>query len=332
VRAAGSAAGHPIEARREEPPMSALQQPGLVMPSKQILLSIAHPDGQESLGAKTAAGVLDVSRAAEILAMPAPSSVDQMLQEGRGAELNRLLAAAENAPQAAAARVDEAAVSYGLLFRHPGRILCVGLNYRRHAEEIGANPPRVPPLFSKFDNALAAHGASIRLPPAEITSKVDYETELVVVMGAAARDVPADKALDYVAGYCIGNDLSARDLQLELPSGQWLIGKTLDGFAPVGPYFVSADLVGDPNRLSIETRVNGELRQSSTTADFVFNVQQVIAYISRHWTLEPGDLIFTGTPHGVILGQPPEKRVWLKPGDEIVSAVEKLGELKFRLA
>jgi 2-keto-4-pentenoate hydratase/2-oxohepta-3-ene-1,7-dioic acid hydratase in catechol pathway len=128
------------------------------------------------------------------------------------------------------------------------------------------------------------------------------------------------------------NDFSARDLQLELPSGQWMIGKTLDNFAPIGPYFVSSDLVGDPNKLKIETRVNGELRQSSNTSDFIFNTQQMVSYISKHWTLEPGDIIFTGTPEGVIAGHPKDKQVWLKPGDEVVSTIEKLGELKFTLA
>jgi 2-keto-4-pentenoate hydratase/2-oxohepta-3-ene-1,7-dioic acid hydratase in catechol pathway len=111
-----------------------------------------------------------------------------------------------------------------------------------------------------------------------------------------------------------------------------MIGKTLDNFAPIGPYFVSADLVGDPNKLKIETWVNGELRQSSNTSDFIFNTQQMIAYISKHWTLEPGDIVFTGTPQGVIAGYAKEKQVWLKAGDEVVSSIEKLGKLKFRLA
>jgi len=191
--------------------------------------------------------------------------------------------------------------------------------------------PRVPPLFSKFNNALAAHQCTIELPPREVAYKFDYETELLIVMGRRARNVTEAEALDYVAGYCTSNDFSARDLQLETPSVQWLIGKTLDKFAPIGPYFVSADRVGDPNNLKLETRVNGEVRQSWSTNDFIFNTQQMIAYISKHWTLEPGDIIFTGTPHGVILGYPKEKQVWLKAGDELVSSIEKLGDLHFRL-
>jgi 2-keto-4-pentenoate hydratase/2-oxohepta-3-ene-1,7-dioic acid hydratase in catechol pathway len=170
------------------------------------------------------------------------------------------------------------------------------------------------------------------LPPKDISIKFDYETELLIVIGKACRNVAEADALNYIAGYCTSNDFSSRDLQLELPAGQWMIGKTLDDFAPIGPYFVSADQVGDPNKLKIETRVNGELRQSSNTADFIFNTQQIVAYISKHWTLEPGDIIFTGTPQGVIAGKPKDKQVWLKAGDEIVSSIEKLGDLKFRLA
>jgi 2-keto-4-pentenoate hydratase/2-oxohepta-3-ene-1,7-dioic acid hydratase in catechol pathway len=197
--------------------------------------------------------------------------------------------------------------------------------------EIGMKEPRVPPLFNKFNNALAAHNCIIPLPPREVAFKFDYETELLIVIGKAARNVSEADALNYVAGYCTSNDFSARDLQLETPSVQWMIGKTLDKFAPIGPYFVSADQVGDPNNLKIETRVNGEVRQSWSTNDFIFNTQQMIAYISKHWTLEAGDIIFTGTPHGVILGYPKEKQVWLKAGDQISSSIENLGELKFKL-
>ncbi len=192
--------------------------------------------------------------------------------------------------------------------------------------------PRVPPLFNKYNNALAAHNCTIKLPPREVACKFDYETEMLIVIGKAARNVSEANALNYVAGYCTANDFSARDLQLELPGSQWMIGKTLNKFAPIGPYFVSADLVGDPNDLKIETRVNGEVRQSSSTNDFIFSAQQIIAYISKHWALEPGDIIFTGTPHGVILGYPKDKQIWLKAGDKIVSSIEKLGDLKFQLA
>jgi 2-keto-4-pentenoate hydratase/2-oxohepta-3-ene-1,7-dioic acid hydratase in catechol pathway len=301
------------------------------LPKNVTLLSIDQGDGTETLGVKTAAGVLDVKKAARLLGMTAPLTLDELLKHGSAASLNKLIAAASHSAKAKAAYVDEAKIKYGRLFINPGKIVCVGLNYKRHAQEIGMKEPRVPPLFNKFNNSLAAHNCIIPLPPKDVAFKFDYETELLIVMGKAARDVSEADALNYVAGYCTGHDFSARDLQLESPSGQWMIGKTLDKFAPIGPYFVSADLVGDPNNLKLETRVNGEVRQSWSTNDFIFNTQQMIAYISKHWTLEAGDIIFTGTPHGVILGYPKEKQVWLKAGDEITSSIEKLGELKFKL-
>jgi 2-keto-4-pentenoate hydratase/2-oxohepta-3-ene-1,7-dioic acid hydratase in catechol pathway len=302
------------------------------LPKNVTLLSMENADGTETLGVKTAKGVIDVRMASRLLGIAAPMTLEELLREGDAAGLNRLIAAAGKSGKAKPALLDEAKIKYGRLFTNPGKIVCVGLNYKRHAKEIGMAEPRVPPLFNKYNNALAAHHCTIELPPKDVAYKFDYETELLIVIGKAARNVAEADALDYVAGYCTSNDFSARDLQLETPSVQWMIGKTLDKFAPIGPYFVSADLVGNPNDLKLETRVNGEVRQSWSTNDFIFNTQQMIAYISRHWTLEPGDIIFTGTPHGVILGMPKDKQVWLKAGDEIVSSIEKLGVLKFRLA
>jgi 2-keto-4-pentenoate hydratase/2-oxohepta-3-ene-1,7-dioic acid hydratase in catechol pathway len=301
------------------------------MPKNLTLLSIANPDGSETLGIKTDSGIIDVVAASRLLRIPAPQTLDALLREGNASSLTRIAATSGKA-KIKAAILDESKIKFGRLFTRPGKIVCVGLNYKRHAQEVGMKEPRVPPLFNKFNNALAAHQCTIKLPPRDVAYKFDYETELLIVIGKAARNVPEADALSYVAGYCTANDFSARDLQLELPSSQWMIGKTLDNFAPIGPYFVSADLVGDPNNLKIETRVNGEVRQSWNTNDFIFNTQQMIAYISKHWTLDPGDIIFTGTPHGVILGYPKDQQVWLKAGDEIESSIEKLGELKFHLA
>jgi len=301
------------------------------LPKGLTLLSIQNSDGSETLGIKTGSGVIDVRAASQLLGIPAPLTMEELLREGNAAGLTKIAAAGSSA-KIKPALLDEATITYGRLFTNPGKIVCVGLNYKRHAKEIGMQEPRVPPLFNKYNNALAAHNCVINLPPKEVAYKFDYETELLIVIGKAARNVPEADALNYVAGYCTANDFSARDLQLETPSVQWMIGKTLDKFAPIGPYFVSADVVGDPNNLKLETRVNGEVRQSWSTNDFIFNTQQIIAYISKHWTLEPGDIIFTGTPHGVILGYPKDKQVWLKGGDEIVSSIEKLDTLKFKLA
>lgn len=203
------------------------------------------------------------------------------------------------------------------------RIICVGLNYRQHTAEIQMDVPPYPVLFSKYPNALAGHRQPVTRP--DVTAELDYEAELVVVMGRHCYQVGEEQALSYVLGYCNGNDLSARDLQFR--TGQWLIGKTLDGFAPVGPYLVTADEVGDPGKLAIECRVNGEIRQTGTTADMLFSVPFLISYLSRLWPLRPGDMIFTGTPPGVAMGMPKGRQKWLTPGDQVTVAIEGLGEL-----
>jgi 2-keto-4-pentenoate hydratase/2-oxohepta-3-ene-1,7-dioic acid hydratase in catechol pathway len=303
------------------------------MPTGVTLLSMRNADGTETLGAKLADDtVLDVRKAAQLLGTTAPLTLEELLREGDAHGLNELIAEARTSRRADAAVVRESAITFGRLFTHPGKIVCIGLNYRAHAAETNLKLPSVPILFNKYNNALAPHNCTITLPPRDVAYKFDYETELLIVMGRSARNVSEADALDYVAGYCTAHDFSARDLQLETPSVQWMIGKTLDNFGPIGPYFVSADRVGDPNSLKLETHVNGELRQSSNTSFMIFNPQKLIAYISRMWTLEPGDIIWSGTPEGVILGYPREKQVWLKAGDEIVSTIEKLGTLRFRLA
>jgi 2-keto-4-pentenoate hydratase/2-oxohepta-3-ene-1,7-dioic acid hydratase in catechol pathway len=251
-----------------------------------------------------------------------------LLQEGNAAGFNKVVASAD---KSGVPYLKESDITFGRLFKNPGKIVCVGLNYRAHADEVGMAHPRVPPLFNKYNNSLAAHNCLLQIPPPEVSYKLDYETELLIVIGKQMRNVPMSDALSYVAGYCTSNDFSSRDLQLELPSGQWMIGKTLDQYAPIGPYMVTADLVGDPNKLQVQTFVNGEMRQNSNTADFIHNTQKMLSYISTYWTLEPGDIVFTGTPQGVIAGMPKDKQVWLKKGDKIVSRIEKLGDLQFTL-
>jgi len=299
------------------------------MPRGLTLLTMVQPDGAETLGVKLANGVLDVAKASRALNMDAPASLEDMVAAGTAGAVVQLVAAASGRREFV---VEEAGIRFGRLFRNPGKIVCVGLNYKEHVEEAGEKLPTKPILFNKYNNTLAAHNCTITLPSREVSYKFDYETELVVVIGKRARNVSPAEALDHVAGYAAGNDFSARDLQLET-GGQWMVGKTLDSFAPIGPYFVSADLV-DPNNLTIETFVNDETRarQSSHTSKFIFNPQAVISYASKLFALEPGDIIFTGTPSGVIIGMPKDKQVWLKAGDRIESRIEKLGTLKFDLA
>jgi len=303
------------------------------LPTNVTLLCMQNTDGSETLGVKFSDdAVLDVRKASQLLGIAAPLTLEELLKEGNARGLNKLIAAARASDRATAATLKESAITFGRLFRNPGKIVCIGLNYRAHIQEANMKLPSVPILFNKYNNALAAHNCTIRLPPRDVAYKFDYETELLIVIGRQARNVSEADALNYVAGYCTAQDFSARDLQLETPSTQWMIGKTLDNFGPIGPYFVSADLVGDPNNLKIQTHVNGEERQSSNTSSMIFNPQKLIAYITRMWTLEPGDIIWSGTPEGVILGYPKDKQVWLKAGDEIVSSIEKLGSLRFKLA
>ncbi len=302
------------------------------MPRNMTLLSIANADGTGTLGIKTGESVIDVRKASQLLSMPAAQTLEQLLREGSAGQLSKLAEAVKTLPQAQPAILPESSVTYGRLFTHPGKIICIGLNYKQHAAEVKAKEPSQPILFNKFNNALAPANGTIKLPPKEVSYKFDYETELLIVIGKTARNVSEAAAPDYIAGYCISNDFSARDLQTETPGGQWMIGKTLDGFAPIGPYFVTSDLVGDPHKLKLQTFVNGEVRQDLSTDDMIFNCYQIVSFISRLWALEPGDIILTGTPQGVILGYPPEERVWLKAGDEIESRIEKLGSLKFQLA
>lgn len=207
----------------------------------------------------------------------------------------------------------------------PGKVLCVGLNYRRHANETGMKIPTSPVLFSKFGNAVTGPDADVAVPPE--AEKLDYEAELMVVIGRRARRVSEAEALDYVLGYTNGNDLSDRGLQQR--SGQWLLGKTLDGFLPLGPELHTAASIPDPQALDVRCWLNGELRQDSNTADMIFSVAEIVSYASTYFALEPGDVIATGTPEGVILGMQ-EKR-WLHAGDEVTVEVGSLGRLRTRL-
>ena len=294
---------------------------------RAMTLATIRRGGALGLAIKTPRGLLDVRQAESVLEQGAPTTIDEVFQRGGGRSLEALLARANDRPSGALF-VDEGAAEFGPCVTSPEKIICVGLNYRKHAAETGSPVPTQPILFNKYNSALNGHRGIIKVSQ-EAAKQFDYEVELVIVMGRVARRVSEAEALSYVMGYCTGNDFTARDLQRA--SSQWMLGKSLDGFAPIGPWLVTADQVGDPNRLRIECRVNGEVRQSSNTSDMIFNCAQLVSYASRHFTLKPGDIIFTGTPEGVIAGYPKEKQVWLKAGDQVISTIEKLGELSFRL-
>jgi acylpyruvate hydrolase len=206
----------------------------------------------------------------------------------------------------------------------PDKIICIGLNYRAHAAEAGIDPPESPTLFGKYRNALASPGETVPFPAA--SARLDFEAEVAFVIGRRARHVDPADALDHVAGYMLFNDLSARDLQFATP--QWMPGKIFDGSAPCGPALVTADeLAHDAIEFALD--LNGERMQESSTADLIFPVPALVAHLSRLMTLEPGDVVATGTPAGV--GSTRDPRVWLEPGDEILISSPQLGELRTRI-
>lgn len=214
-------------------------------------------------------------------------------------------------------------VRLGAPMARPSKIICVGLNYAKHAEESGMEPPKEPVLFFKASSAIVGPYDDIRLPKG--STKTDWEVELAIVIGKKASYVSESEALTHVAGYVLHNDVSERAFQIER-SGQWVKGKSCDTFAPLGPYISTADEIKDPNNLRLWLKLNGKRVQDSSTSDFIFNIQQVISYISQFMTLLPGDIISTGTPSGVGLGFDPP--TYLTPGDEVELGVEGLGVSK----
>ena len=207
----------------------------------------------------------------------------------------------------------------------PVAIFCIGLNYRKHAEEAGLPVPEYPVVFIKNPSAATGHEQPIRIPKV-CTDEVDYECELAVVIRRTCRNVSKSDALDYVLGYTCANDVSARSWQLERGGGQWNRGKGFDTFAPLGPILVTTDDLGDPNALSIRTHLNGELVQDSNTRDMIFDVPTLISFLSEDTTLLPGTVIFTGTPSGI--GWAREPRLLLHPGDQVCIEIERIGRLE----
>ncbi|QDV38325.1 fumarylacetoacetate hydrolase family protein [Tautonia plasticadhaerens] len=277
------------------------------------LLTVATDRGPRAC-AEHAGRLVDLNAADPTL----PNSVRELIALGPD-RLSRARSALDRAPTS----YDPASSRLLAPVPDPRKIICLGLNYRDHAIETGAKIPEEPILFSKYPTALTGHKAPILLP--KICHEVDFEAELVFVIGLPGRDIPRDRAMDHVAGYAVGHDVSARDWQLGKPGGQWMAGKTFDTFAPVGPSLVTADEVPDPHALGIRLRLNGRLMQDSSTSQLIFRVPETIAYLSQIMTLEPGDLVFTGTPPGVGMARKPP--VWLKPGDVVEVEIDGLGTL-----
>jgi 2-keto-4-pentenoate hydratase/2-oxohepta-3-ene-1,7-dioic acid hydratase in catechol pathway len=221
-------------------------------------------------------------------------------------------------------RLDPEYIRFRAPIPRPGKILCIGRNYPAHAAESGADVPDYPCVFSKPASAVIGHGESIRMP--EVSDQVDYEAELAVVIGRHARGVSREDAYDYVAGYTVLNDVSVRDYQKEKGGGQWTLGKSFDTACPMGPWLVTTDEIPDPHDLTISCEVSGRQMQLAHTSQMFFKIPFLIEHLSACLTLEPGDVISTGTPAGVGMAHKPPR--WLKPGDVVECTVERIGTLR----
>jgi 2-keto-4-pentenoate hydratase/2-oxohepta-3-ene-1,7-dioic acid hydratase in catechol pathway len=325
---AGAAGAAGAAAMIASPTLAAAASPREVAAATAgMTLTTLRDGGVDHLGIRTPAGIIDVAAASAAMGIiAAPFTVDDVVA-GRGniASLPKIVAGAP-----ASAIRDPKTVEHGPLVGSPPKIICVGLNYSAHLAETGEKAPPFPDLFNKYNTTLNRHKGTINVSRMNV-SQFDYESELVMIIGKTARNVPESEALNYVYGYTTGNDFTARDAQMRV--SQWMTGKTPDEFAPLGPWLVTADQIPDPQTLQVQTFVNDETtpRQDMNTSKMIFSCAHIVAYTSSFITLQPGDVIFTGTPSGVIVGMPPDKRVWLKPGDRVRTVISKLGELRFSL-
>ncbi|MHA1387857.1 MAG: fumarylacetoacetate hydrolase family protein [Candidatus Thorarchaeota archaeon] len=287
--------------------------------------------GVPSIGVELESGILDIPDAASyfgrkyhVRGKNFPINMMELLQWESGIEVVRqIVSRFEQTP------IEERMMAHPLNsvtleapLSRPGKIIALGKNYLDHIKETGSETPEFPVIFAKFPSCVIGPNDSIPLP--KISDKIDWEVELAIVIGKICKDVSETDALDYIAGYTIANDVTARDLQRA--DGQWIRGKSLDGFCPIGPCIVTQDELGDAQGLKLHTKINGEIKQDSTTSNMMFNVQQIIAHLSEAFTLEPGDVIISGTPSGVgFVRDPPE---FLKAGDKIEQYIEKIGYLQ----
>jgi 2-keto-4-pentenoate hydratase/2-oxohepta-3-ene-1,7-dioic acid hydratase in catechol pathway len=282
------------------------------------LVSYQYSDNQAHLGAVSNDRVINLNQAS---GGALPDDMLRFLQLGSGAMQTARDAVAQAGGEL---RLDDVKLLSPV--PNPSKVVAIGLNYMDHIREANLGMPELATMFCKYPSSVIGSGADIRWSTS-LTNQVDYEAELAVVIGKTARNVDAEVAYDYVAGYMNCNDVSARDLQFK-PGDQWLRGKCLDTFCPLGPYLVTRDEIPDPHQLSIQCRVNGEIRQDSNTCEMIYSIPYLIEYLSAAFTLLPGDVIATGTPHGVGAFRDPP--IWLQSGDEVEVEIEALGILSNR--
>ncbi|MCS7120157.1 MAG: fumarylacetoacetate hydrolase family protein [Nitrososphaerota archaeon] len=284
-------------------------------------------DGEESFGVLNGDSLLDIKAVARLCSYAIPGRIENLMSAtSRPEEILKSLVEkfsylSENEKERSTLRLNEVVLKAPI--SSPPKIICLGLNYRDHAEESGSPVPEEPIIFMKPRTCIIGPEEYIVKP--RFVSKLDYEVELAVIIGKRGKDIPVSEASKYIFGYTVFNDVSARDIQFK--DGQWTRGKSFDTFAPIGPFIVTSDQIGDPNNLQMYTRVNDEVRQCSSTKNMIFNVYEVVHHLSRVMTLEPCDIIATGTPAGVGAFMKPYPK-FLKPGDVVEAEIEKIGILR----
>lgn len=277
-------------------------------------------NGVPQLGVKQGNDILNVTAFAKQLQIDLPASIESTedLQQ-----IEQLVAKLQKEDTTSFTRQEEDLHFLPVVHR-PEKIICVGVNYQAHAKESNLQVPDFPVLFNKFSNSLHGHNQPIVMPAN--AQENDYEAELAIVIGRKAKNVTKEDALQYVLGYSVANDASARDWQMR--TSQWMLGKAVEQYCPVGPYLVTSDEIEDPQQLTIRCYLNGELRQNAHTSQMIFDCAEIISYLSAHMTLKPGDVILSGTPEGVIFGMDPATRTYLQHGDEVVVEIENVGTLR----
>ncbi|MBS7656879.1 MAG: fumarylacetoacetate hydrolase family protein [Candidatus Bathyarchaeia archaeon] len=280
-------------------------------------------NGKESYGVmREDNSIVDVPKLGKTLRKKVPKTIDALISLGDQAE-NLIVEMLSDAPRSRRFVLDFSQVVLRAPVASPPKVICLGLNYRDHAKEAGASLPDEPIIFMKPRTAIVGPEEPVKKP--SFVEKLDYEVELGVVIGKVGRNIPVSKVKEHIFGYTVFNDISARDIQFK--DGQWTRGKSFDTFAPLGPCIVTASQIDDPNNLRMWTRINGETRQNSSTKHMLFNVYEIVHHLSKVMTLEPCDVIATGTPAGVAAFMKPKPK-FLQPGDIVEVEIEKIGKLR----